>query len=640
MPSDNKIFRFRYFPSFFASVFFVIFFLLLQPVEAATVQFVSGWTLAGKNQAVEKYQKTDPDLLAGKDTLELTYNLHGLCLLPGDASALIFDQPAGGQWHYVSLSRYGKNCYDGVQTAAIPLKDFAGLNPASPVGLFHARIWSPGSFTVDIVSAGVYSASALPTASPVQPTASSAPSIPAPTSLPPAAPGYRGEYFANQSLNGMPAMTRTDNAINFAWNNGSPDAGIPADHFSVRWSRSVDFAAGSYTFTVSADDGFRLFIDNKPVIDKWIDQAVTTYKTTVSLTGGVHAVRLEYYEDAGGAIAKMDYAPAGTAPSPVPSPTAVPAPVLPTPTPVPVATAAAWQIKSVSSMKETKDKVCGQDDASFINKWLDKAAELGVNYVAVETPYDNPGCGNSVAYTKAWVDAVRAHGLKVWHRHMPLSFEGIYSVAKTPGNNYLSQISSYIRANPSLFAPGDIFTPIPEPQNGGISGVTYCASNVCQFQTKEQFNQWLRDAIDTSNTAFQSIGLGGQMKVGYYGFDGFVAWGDNNPDWHGILEDATVAKMGNITIDHYPELVGETMEQSLAQLHAKYPNTPVVIGEWGSVGTSDPVGQVASSMGAAKNASYVVGFNYWHLGMGGNEALINSDFTNRPQFASVAAYFK
>jgi len=289
-------------------------------------------------------------------------------------------------------------------------------------------------------------------------------------------------------------------------------------------------------------------------------------------------------------------------------------------------------------MKETKDKICQQDSAAFIDSWITKAVELGANYIAVETPYENPSCGSSIAYTKVWVDAIHARGLNVWHRHMPLTFEGIYNTTKDASKNYLQVISDYIRANPALFRPGDIFTPIPEPQNGGISGITYCPQNICIFTSAPGFNQWLRDAITTSETALQSIGLGGKMKIGYYGFDGFVAWGDNNPDWNGILENATVQAMGNITIDHYPEAIGETMASGLDELQAKYPTTPIIIGEWGTVMGGDVVTQVQNTMSAAARKN-VIGFNYWHLGMGGNEALINSDMTNRIDFSTVQSFF-
>jgi hypothetical protein len=97
--------------------------------------------------------------------------------------------------------------------------------------------------------------------------------------------------------------------------------------------------------------------------------------------------------------------------------------------------------------------------------------------------------------------------------------------------------------------------------------------------------------------------------------------------------------MGNLTIDHYPELIGQTMEQGLNEVMAKYPGLPIIIGEWGSAGSTSVEAQVRNSMGAAKRPG-VVGFNYWHLGPGGNEALINEDFSNRPQFDEVQSFFK
>jgi hypothetical protein len=290
-------------------------------------------------------------------------------------------------------------------------------------------------------------------------------------------------------------------------------------------------------------------------------------------------------------------------------------------------------------MKETKDKVCNQDSAQFIASWINRAVELGVNYIAVETPYDNPACGSAVAYTKAWVDAIHAKGLNVWHRHAPLEFEGIYSTTKNSSKDYLALISNYIKANPTFFKEGDIFTPIPEPQNGGIKGITYCPQNICMFDGKTSFNAWLRNAIMSSESAFGSIGLGGKIKIGYYGFDGFVAWGHNNPDWDGILEPATVEAMGNITIDHYPELVGTTMAVDLDELQKLYPNTPIVIGEWGTVTGGDTTTAVRTSMQAAIRPN-IIGFNYWHMGMGGNEALINDDFSTKPSYDEVKSFFK
>src|SRR5258708_2555206 len=235
---------------------------------------------------------------------------------------------------------------------------------------------------------------------------------------------------------------------------------------------------------------------------------------------------------------------------------------IPSMTPPQENTGQSWTIQSVSAMKETKDIICNPRSIAFINQWVTTAKDLGVNYISIETPYDNPACGDSLAYTKEWVTAIRAQKLHVWHRHMPMAFEGIYSTPKDQTADYITMISTYIKNNPNLFQAGDIFTPIPEPQNGGIKGITYCPEQICIFSGAADFNHWLRLAMNISQKAFTTIGLSGKVQVGYFGFDGFVTWGDNNPDWSGILEKKTVQQMGNITIDHYPEAVGKTMSKS------------------------------------------------------------------------------
>jgi PA14 domain len=120
--------------------------------------------------------------------------------------------------------------------------------------------------------------------------------------LPPATAGatdsaWRGQYFANQVLSGTPALERSDADLNFNWGWGSPDPTLPADHFSARWTRSVDFPAGQYRFSVSADDGARLYVDGQPLIDQWRITAPITYTSSISLTAGTHALRVEYFEN-------------------------------------------------------------------------------------------------------------------------------------------------------------------------------------------------------------------------------------------------------------------------------------------------------------------------------------------------------
>jgi len=113
---------------------------------------------------------------------------------------------------------------------------------------------------------------------------------------------WRGEYYANQSLAGTPALVRNDPAVNFNWGAGSPAASIPSDHFSVRWTRSEHFSGGIYRFHVTTDDGVRLWVDSQLLIDQWHNQPATAYEATISLSAGTHCLRLEYYEDEGDAV--------------------------------------------------------------------------------------------------------------------------------------------------------------------------------------------------------------------------------------------------------------------------------------------------------------------------------------------------
>ncbi len=129
---------------------------------------------------------------------------------------------------------------------------------------------------------------------------------------------WRGEYFNNKTLSGSPALVRDDAQIDFRWGAGSPAPGtIGADGFSVRWTRSLNLAAGSYRFSMTVDDGGRLWVNGHLLIDAWHDQAPTTYSGTIYLPGGSIPVKMEYYENTGGATAQLswtraDAAPAGT----------------------------------------------------------------------------------------------------------------------------------------------------------------------------------------------------------------------------------------------------------------------------------------------------------------------------------------
>ena len=90
-------------------------------------------------------------------------------------------------------------------------------------------------------------------------------------------PDWKGEYFANQFLSGAPAFTRNDVAVSFDWGSNAPAPGIPPANFSVRWTRTVNFAGGSYRFTTRVTGGVALFIDGNLVINQWAQNNNATF---------------------------------------------------------------------------------------------------------------------------------------------------------------------------------------------------------------------------------------------------------------------------------------------------------------------------------------------------------------------------
>lgn len=141
---------------------------------------------------------------------------------------------------------------------------------------------------------------------------------------PPPQPIYnwRAEYFNNKSLSGPPAVVRDEPRVDFSWGGGSPAPGvIDADGFSARWSQSLNLPPGNYRFTITVDDGARLFVNGHLLIDAWKDQSPRTYVGDIYLPGGAITVQMEYYENAGGAVARLAWNSGSQPPPPPPPPT-------------------------------------------------------------------------------------------------------------------------------------------------------------------------------------------------------------------------------------------------------------------------------------------------------------------------------
>ena len=149
---------------------------------------------------------------------------------------------------------------------------------------------------------------------------------PLPTPVPPPAAGWYGEYFNNTFLGGPPVLTRVDAEINFDWGWGAPAPGMPADDFSIRWTREVWFDNGTYTFCARHDNGVRLYVDGALVIDSWFEQAAAVHCGVKALNIGTHRVQVDYYERSQFALISVWWTAGGAPPPVFPTPVPTPAP--------------------------------------------------------------------------------------------------------------------------------------------------------------------------------------------------------------------------------------------------------------------------------------------------------------------------
>ena len=118
----------------------------------------------------------------------------------------------------------------------------------------------------------------------------------------------KAEFFKNMELKGEPSFTRNYKSINAVFSRPITE-GFDNTNFSARWRGKIKpDKSGKYRIVVSGDDGYRLYLDESLIIDKWQDQSELTTIVEKELTGGKeYAVRLEYYQKGGDAVIRFGY---------------------------------------------------------------------------------------------------------------------------------------------------------------------------------------------------------------------------------------------------------------------------------------------------------------------------------------------
>ena len=112
--------------------------------------------------------------------------------------------------------------------------------------------------------------------------------------------GVIGLYYPNLTLAGPP-LTRLDPTIDFLWPSGVADARLATNRFSVRWiTRIVPAIRDTYTFHAFTDDGVRLWVNRRLLIDHWEVQGPTERSGQVLLSAGTqYDLVMEYFNNGG-----------------------------------------------------------------------------------------------------------------------------------------------------------------------------------------------------------------------------------------------------------------------------------------------------------------------------------------------------
>jgi hypothetical protein len=130
----------------------------------------------------------------------------------------------------------------------------------------------------------------------------------------PAAAGLTGSYYDTATLTAF-RVGRVDPVVDFGWGTGRPAPRVGADTFSVRWTgRVLPPADGTWTFVTRSDDGVRLWVDGRRIIDNWTTHTLTENRGSIALTADrAHDVRLEYFDRSGSATVRLLWSGPGTA---------------------------------------------------------------------------------------------------------------------------------------------------------------------------------------------------------------------------------------------------------------------------------------------------------------------------------------
>lgn len=114
--------------------------------------------------------------------------------------------------------------------------------------------------------------------------------------------GLKGNYFSNSDLKGNPAFEKQDEQLNFKWTLYSPNPEkLQSDNYSIRWTGKLEAPnSGKYQLGLRGNDGFRLYVNGKLLIDNWEKLSYSTKTVDVDFVKGQKSdIVIEFHENRG-----------------------------------------------------------------------------------------------------------------------------------------------------------------------------------------------------------------------------------------------------------------------------------------------------------------------------------------------------
>lgn len=286
-----------------------------------------------------------------------------------------------------------------------------------------------------------------------------------------------------------------------------------------------------------------------------------------------------------------------------------------------------FDVVSFDTMKLSRDGARNPDVTKEIPQLIAQLEKLHPTHVAIGTPYNE----EFVPVMKKWTGEIHTRGMNVWFRGNFSQWEDWFDYGRMEHpEDHIQLTYDYITKHPELFRDGDIFTPVPEPENGGFGDPRFTE------ESKKKFFDFLPKSYTRCQEAFKKIRK--NVTCGYYSVNGDVAK---------LFTREDVQKIGNVlAIDHYVD----TPERLVADAKELHENTgaDIILGEYGApipdihgdLTEDEQAALIERNMLAiAEHKDFIRGVNYWTT-FGGSTRIFESIDKPKKAAAVMKKYYK